>query len=306
MIHFSVIIPSFNRANLIVASIESVLRQTFTSWELIIVDDGSTDNTKKIVEAYCDYDRRIKYVYQNNAERCAARNNGIQNAKGKYICFLDSDDYFLENRLELLFKSIENSKKKIAVFYTAIRFEENGVELFVKDPGAIKGNKFDYLYKAVIGTPQLCISKEILNLHQFDENFNIGEDYELLNRIAFDFPLIYLKDQITVVACEHEGRTADLSKSYINHIKMLEYVLTVIQPPFSSAKIPKFYRHDAYFGLAKSYLNENKKYLMFYYLVKASRFSPFRSLKSKIAIIFTSFKIFKPFILLIKLKRKIF
>ena len=76
---FSIIIPTYNRAHLISMAIDSVIAQTFENWELIIVDDGSTDNTKELVDNYCSIDKRIRYIYQENAERSAARNNGIIN-----------------------------------------------------------------------------------------------------------------------------------------------------------------------------------------------------------------------------------
>jgi glycosyltransferase involved in cell wall biosynthesis len=304
MIHFSVIIPTYNRASLIALSIESVLNQTFSNWELIVVDDGSSDNTKEIVDNYCQKDARIKYVYQENAERCVARNNGILHSKGEYICFLDSDDYYLSNRLELLAIAISNLEEKVAAFYTAIKFEERGEELFVKDPGPLVGNVFDYLYKAVIGTPQLCISKHILQKHTFDQKYIVGEDYELLNRIALEFPIIYLPNQTTVVACEHEGRTADLSSSYLKHIEMLEHVIRDIRPPFSSTKIPNIYRHDAYLGLARSYLHEGKKYKMLQIIFKASLYAPIHSFKEKCLLIVTSFLIFRPFIFIFKFFKK--
>src|ERR1051325_3991500 len=83
---FSVIIPTYNRADFIRKPIDSVLAQKFSSWELIIVDDGSTDNTGQVVKSFTD--SRIHYVYQSNQERSAARNTGIKNSKGQYICFL--------------------------------------------------------------------------------------------------------------------------------------------------------------------------------------------------------------------------
>lgn len=91
MLHFSVIIPTYNRASMLPKAIESVLAQTYPNWELIIVDDGSTDNTKELVANFIEKDGRIKYIYQENAERSAARNNGIKNAKGEYICFLEQN-----------------------------------------------------------------------------------------------------------------------------------------------------------------------------------------------------------------------
>ncbi|HPY82753.1 MAG TPA: glycosyltransferase family A protein, partial [Bacteroidales bacterium] len=75
---FSIIIPTYNRAHILPRTIASVLAQTYSNWECIIVDDGSTDSTKDLIASYSD--TRIKYVYQHNAERSAARNNGIRNA----------------------------------------------------------------------------------------------------------------------------------------------------------------------------------------------------------------------------------
>jgi len=91
---FSIIIPTYNRASMIPKAIESVLQQTFVEWELIIIDDGSIDNTAEIVKTYTD--SRIKYIWQENQERSVARNKGISIAKGRYICFLDSDNKYYE------------------------------------------------------------------------------------------------------------------------------------------------------------------------------------------------------------------
>jgi glycosyltransferase involved in cell wall biosynthesis len=91
---FSIIIPSYNRAALIIETLNSVCSQTFQNWECIVVDDGSTDTTRDVIEALSIQDDRIRYIYQDNAERSNARNNGIRNAKGEWICFLDSDDAF--------------------------------------------------------------------------------------------------------------------------------------------------------------------------------------------------------------------
>jgi len=96
---FSIIVPTYNRAHLISKAIESVIAQSFVNWELIIVDDGSTDKTMDLIASYQEKDTRIRYIYQENAERSAARNNGIDHAKGEYICFLDSDDYYLKKNL---------------------------------------------------------------------------------------------------------------------------------------------------------------------------------------------------------------
>ena len=99
-IKFSIILPTFNRANFITKAIESVINQTYKNWELIVIDDGSTDNTEEIIQKFIKKEKRITYYYQKNQERSAARNNGIKRAKGDYICFLDSDDLYYPTHID--------------------------------------------------------------------------------------------------------------------------------------------------------------------------------------------------------------
>ncbi|MEO9127190.1 MAG: glycosyltransferase, partial [Microcoleus sp.] len=92
----SVIIPAYNGDRYIVQAVESAIGQTFTDWEIIVVDDGSTDATHRVLQPYFD---RIRYVYQENRGVAAARNRGIQESQGKFIAFLDQDDFFLPDKL---------------------------------------------------------------------------------------------------------------------------------------------------------------------------------------------------------------
>ena len=86
---FSIIIPTYNREHILTKTIKSVVNQKFNDWELIVIDDGSTDNTKDLVNKFSKNDNRIKYIYQDNQERSAARNNGIKNSKKNVQKFLD-------------------------------------------------------------------------------------------------------------------------------------------------------------------------------------------------------------------------
>ena len=97
MPYFTIIIPSFNRAHVIERSIQSVLNQRFSDFEIIVVDDGSTDNTKQVISNF--EDSRLRYVYQKNSGVCSARNHGVSEAFADYVTFLDSDDYVTENWL---------------------------------------------------------------------------------------------------------------------------------------------------------------------------------------------------------------
>jgi glycosyltransferase involved in cell wall biosynthesis len=99
----SVILPTYNRASFLPGAIESVQRQTFQDFELIIIDDGSTDDTHSVVNPYLK-DKRIRYLLQQNGGAAAARNHGLAERQGKYVAFIDSDDTWEEDKLALQWK----------------------------------------------------------------------------------------------------------------------------------------------------------------------------------------------------------
>ena len=114
-IFFSIIIPTFNRKSFLRVAIDSVLAQTYENFELIIVNDGSTDSTKDMIKTYSD--PRIVYVYQENQGVSSARNTGLSKATGNFIAFLDSDDKWVKEKLA---KSVEYIGKypNISIFHT--------------------------------------------------------------------------------------------------------------------------------------------------------------------------------------------
>ena len=221
---FSIIIPTYNRAAFLPKAIESVVGQTFTDWELIIVDDGSTDTTKEVVLSYKN--ERILYVYQENAERSVARNNGIHHAQGNFICFMDSDNVMESNRLEFLCQQIKPQQNKMAVFYTDIQhnYPDNQSRNFCTQ-GRSFGFPIDYeeLAQVIIATPQLCIATQILREYAFNPAITIGEDMELLFRIVQKYPIIYLPKNATIIEVEHQGRSvASRSTSSEKQFKALD------------------------------------------------------------------------------------
>ena len=109
---FSVIIPTYNRAEILTRALNSIINQSFSDWEMIVVDDGSNDNTKEIVQVFLK-DCRVKYIPQENQGVCAARNLGSEKATGFYIAFLDSDDYVSETWLIDFYNEIQKSKANI-------------------------------------------------------------------------------------------------------------------------------------------------------------------------------------------------
>lgn len=267
---FSIVIPTYNRAKLIAKAIDSVLQQTFAAWELIVVDDGSKDNTKHVVEEFGD--KRIKYVYQQNQERSAARNNGIKHATGKYICFVDSDDYYLPQRLQLLHDTIKAKGEPVALFYTNICFDRNGVITDMPVGGIENGNVHDFLCTARLGNPQICAARHILIKHPFNPKFRIGEDMEMLHRALDEFEAIYVPNQFTVVAGDHDDRSVNEKRnnSFAEQKLTIDYIFSHNHPGSKTSPAIKGRTYsNCYFGIARYYIYNRKTSKAVFWLLKS-------------------------------------
>lgn len=192
----SVIIPLYNKGFLIAETLNSVLNQTFTDFEVVIINDGSTDTSFEIVSQFSD--ERIKLFQQENKGAAAARNLGIEKASGELIAFLDADDYWYPNHLEELFKLYIDfpecgiygsryfmkisSKKIIKTTYSpAIGADFRGVL-----PDFFKASK---AYRVGL-TSAIAIPKNILkNNFLFNPEINSGQDLELYTKIAIEKPV---------------------------------------------------------------------------------------------------------------------
>ena len=215
---FSVIIPTYNRANMIGKAIDSVLAQTYTNWELIIVDDGSTDNTKDVVQSYND--SRIKYFYQENKGRSVARNYGIELSKGDYISFLDDDDYYLENFLEEFFLVISKKRYPIGIFMCD-QFERtfSGEIIDMLKKNKYFDNPVKFVLKYANNFQPICTSRQILQKEKFDDRFELGEDFHLLMRIVLQYPFVYLPKSLCVYN-NHEDMTMNKE---LNNLLFINY-----------------------------------------------------------------------------------
>ena len=112
----TLIIPLYNAARFIAETLQSVQAQTYTDWECLVIDDGSTDNGAEIVQRIAQADTRIRYVYQSNAGPSAARNHGLRLAKGDYIQFLDADDWFPPQRFERMLSAYMQTSEKVILY----------------------------------------------------------------------------------------------------------------------------------------------------------------------------------------------
>lgn len=187
----SVIIPTYNSAPYIVNCIESVINQTLNNIEIIIIDDGSTDNTKNKIENYINTEK-VHYIKQKNMGVSAARNHGVKIARGEYIAFIDSDDCWLDNKLELQLKIFNKYPEVVLVTTANIEVDVDGNILSKsKLDRHHADNSMNYLdnllyvgdYVGLLTSSWLLRRNIFLKLNGFVENI-ISEDYEFLIRLS--------------------------------------------------------------------------------------------------------------------------
>ncbi len=221
---FSVIVPTYNRGDRIKQTIESVLTQSYSDFEVIIVDDGSTDNTESIIKSLTD--NRIKYYKIENSERGAARNIGFQISSGDYVNFFDSDDLALNKHLKvaanfikryhkpplfhLNFGYIDDNKRKTQ----AVHVENINTAIF-------KGN--------CLSCNGVFIRRDVAERNPFNEDRKISgsEDYLLWLRLASQYKFAS-NNEITSYIVNHDGRSQfqiNYKKIKSRKLKMLEYAL---------------------------------------------------------------------------------
>ncbi|MCF8321923.1 MAG: glycosyltransferase [Flavobacterium sp.] len=195
----SVIIPAYNALDYIQESIDSVIAQTFTNWELLVIDDGSTDGTSGLIKDYCNRDKRIKYFHQENGKQGKARNIGIANAKGIYIAFLDADDFWMPEKLKIQLEIIQLEKADL-VFSDCYMFHDNNVlDRTIKKniPNiTLKGNEALELFLQANRIPILTVlvkKEKILLVHAFSEKSLIqnAEDYHLWLKLLISGCVFY-------------------------------------------------------------------------------------------------------------------
>jgi glycosyltransferase involved in cell wall biosynthesis len=204
-IFFSIIVPTFNRAYLVGDTIESILSQSYKNFEVIIVDDGSTDNTEEIIQKYLS--GNVHYYKKENAERAAARNFGARLAKGDYINWFDSDDLMMPNHLEEAAQTILKYGRP-EIFAVGHRYQyPSGKQIKTVSYSSPTLNDIIYKGNPIINSP-VIVRKDIAlaNPYNEDPELSCSEDFELWLRLASKFPL-YSSPCVTVVIINHDERS---------------------------------------------------------------------------------------------------
>lgn len=225
----SVIIPVCNCATYLPNAIDSVLTQTFKDFEIIVVDDGSTDNTEEVVKKY---GLQVKYIYQENKGPSAARNRGIKESKGEYIAFLDSDDIWLPQKLELQMNEFLKSPSTGLVTCGRYNICANGVlQECLCDIGYLSRAKaLDLILVKNIfrgGSSQVVIRRECLDkVGLFDEELHVAEDWDLWLKICRKYDFRGVDKALVKIRIRENGQSSDGDKNLRNELKFLDKVFS--------------------------------------------------------------------------------
>lgn len=197
MPYFSIVIPVYNKEKFVAKTLKSVLSQTFSDFEIIIVNDGSNDNSEAIIQTF--QDDRIQYYSKKNEGVTVARNFGIEKTTADYICFLDADDYWFPNFLETMHQFIAKLPEQM-IFASAIEIETKNKTIPAHYSISKKSdfeivNFFDASQKeCVLWTSSICIHKDVFEkVGTFDTKIKHGEDTELWIRIGLQFPIVFIR-----------------------------------------------------------------------------------------------------------------
>lgn len=257
---FSIVIPAYNRAEVLKETIPAVLSQSYADFELIIADDGSVDDTKSVIEQFNN--GRISYFHQNNKGVCAARNLGAIHTSGSYIIFLDSDDHIENNWLKDFHSALIASNAQIA--FCAVKVERSSHSKII-DPKDPYGTKKDW---GVFLAGAFAVDRELfLRIGMYDTKVHFGENTELSYRIK--------KENVTPAFIDSPNLTykpsvGGGSKNLQNRVDSNLYILNKHKDWFVNRPSSKrFYLQTA--GIASYKLNkikEAKKLLFRAWLLK--------------------------------------
>ena len=260
MIFFSVIIPTYNRAHFILEAVDSVLAQNYSPFEVIIVDDGSTDNTGEVIDNKYGSDKRIRYFQKENEERGAARNYGLKKAKGNYAVFFDSDDWMEPHYLDTLRNVID---REPSIFLVAAKYNyRNGGNLEEHDEmHALAKGWYDrhFFLKGNILACNYCIRIDDLRYKFFPEARELAsmEDWLFL-LLNMENEKIYLEDKICVTMRQHDERSMQNNQKVIAaRQKATAWLMEHISLPKNEQKVLKGWSH--YFCGIHQYLDHKRK-----------------------------------------------
>lgn len=257
----SVVIPAHNYGRLIGETLRSVLSQTFVDLEAIVVDDGSTDNTKDIVRGIND--SRIRYIYQENQGLAAARNTGIKAGSGEYLAFVDADDLWMPEKLDRQLSVLCDRADVGLVYGSYMVIDENGKVLVTRNAGEVPYPLLPSLVRTnlVAGSATTSVVRRRCFDYAglFDETLRACEDWDMWLRIACHAQFAAVQEPIAKLRLHSSNMTSDSKRMEIG-------LQTVVNKFFSNPELPRDIRvlkrkatAGAYFHSAVFYLRNGKR-----------------------------------------------
>jgi glycosyltransferase involved in cell wall biosynthesis len=282
---FSIIIPTYNRCELLKNTLSSIMNQTFRYWECIIINDGSTDNTKNEIENFIKNENRITLVNQENTERAIARNNGAELAKGKYLIFIDSDDLFEISHLESLHNFISEDKENTSMYFTNAIVKTAGKSELIFTKNIPEKLPIDFFLLNSVIPARVCLDPKTFALFKFDPRTIIVEDTILWTEILNEFEVKYIPIS-SVIYNLHDDNSVNISKNnaYLQRLNGLKILFKHKKVGLRfNKKIQNHHLNRCYYGIIDYYYFKDKKLSAFYFLVKSIVLYPKIDLKYKLS-----------------------
>lgn len=259
----SIILPVYNDERFIRRSLESALAQTYRNFEILVIDDGSTDKTADIVKSYND--PRIRYFFQSNQGQGPARNHAIKESRGRYITFLDADDYYLPIKVEKEVRYLAEHPEYKLVYCNAAHYDLARSDHFLGNWRVVPSEDFlrNLLYVSYPNINTLMISHEVLdNIGLFNETRYYPEDWELCLRMSLaGYRFGHVDDELVGVAVRRDSNT----QMEIQHV-LKKSVLDVLGRVFLQMRVEDQVRYGAKkilrmfrLKLAMAYLADGQK-----------------------------------------------
>lgn len=218
----SIVIPLYNKEKAINKTILSVLKQTYINWELIIVDDGSTDRSADVVRSFSD--KRIFYYLKKNGGVSSARNYGVKKAKGEWIIFLDADDCFLPNALNILYELVVKEKKRISTANFILKRGKNELDFCKRKNEVIISNNYRaWFFRTFFPrTGNTLFHYTVLKELLFDETLNRYEDAKFMFDVFREYKIAYSPKLVMVYLVDNaelSHRVSNIQKDFIFNMK---------------------------------------------------------------------------------------
>ena len=258
----SIIMPTYNRAHCIARAIESVIQQTWKDWELIIVDDGSLDETEKVVAKYkAKLGGKINYFKKINEGVSVARNVAIKRSCGELIGFLDSDDYYYPNKLNRQIRALNDNPQAVMCYTNWSTFYDGNEDgaMFHPLPDDLKGHIYPQLISVqncFITTPSVLLRRDTLfKAGLFDVNMHICEDIDLWRRVSRLGPVVQIFEPLIGVHLRKDEK--------FNYVRSIEARMALYEKahlddnsiPVSTFAVMMADIYEAYVGVAKYHGN---------------------------------------------------